>query len=63
MADPFDDPRDAIIDVARGLDGLVDLLTEGNREVSRLGIEYLLRLLLERLEPAAEAIQGYQPRK
>lgn len=62
MVEDNQDPRDAIIDVARGLDGIVDLLTECDRDVSRTGLEYLLRFLLERLEPAADAIQNYQPR-
>lgn len=62
MLEPEQDPRDAIIDVARGLDGIVDLLTECERDVGRTGLEFLLRFLLERLEPAAQALQDYQPR-
>lgn len=55
------DPRDAVMEAELALWGVVDLLTEQSRHVDRSGIEAILRLIHERLEPAARSLQDYRP--
>jgi hypothetical protein len=57
------DPRDEVHEVTTALWGVVSLLTMADESVDRRGLEYLLRLIYDRLEPASEALQDFQPRK
>ncbi|MGK8235314.1 hypothetical protein ACLGGT_21515 [Roseovarius sp. MS2] len=57
------DPRDEVHEVTTALWGVVSLLTMADEPVDRRGLEYLLRLIYDRLEPASEALQDFQPRQ
>ena len=60
---PFNDPRDQVIYATKALRGLHAILQDrpapcyGDAE-----LPYLVELIVERLEPAAEALQDYVPR-
>ncbi|MDF1804713.1 hypothetical protein [Thalassovita sp.] len=57
------DPRDEVFIASEALYGVIEMLTETNRQVGTTGLEYVLRCIHERLEPAAKAITGFQPKE
>jgi hypothetical protein len=58
------DPRDAVGEAERALLGLRILVNElpPGADVHANGLGALLGLIHDRLEPAADALQGYTPR-
>ena len=62
MCDSTPDPRDAVSEATSALVCLM-LLTTSNREsVPCESLSSALRIILDRLEPAAEELHGYVPR-
>lgn len=60
MCDASPDPRDRALEATLALGGLVSLLSMCDQPCDRRGLEYMLRLIHERLEPATEALQYYR---
>lgn len=61
MCNACEDPRDAVADVSRALGGLAILVSEA-RDANGVDLAPLLYMLSDRLEPAAMALQHYQPK-
>ena len=59
MCKACNDPRDAVADVSRALNGLAILVAEA-RDYSNADLAPLLYMLSDRLEPAASELQHYQ---
>lgn len=59
-----EDPRDNIIDAERALAGLSIMLSElgDNSQVRAADVAPILSLIIDRMDGAAIAIQGYVPR-
>ena len=55
------DPRDAAIDAEQALWGILDLMCESNRPLERSGVEALLRLVHDKLNPAVHCLQSFKP--
>lgn len=60
---PITDPRDDIMDAEAAIWGLASLLTANSEHVDGSGVAALLRLIHDRLGPAAREIQVYQPKE
>ncbi|TNF21854.1 MAG: hypothetical protein EP318_06170 [Rhodobacteraceae bacterium] len=56
------DPRDAVVDAELAIWGIIDLMGENDRPIHRGGMEALLRLVHDKLDPAAKSLQHFQPR-
>lgn len=61
MPDP--DPRDEVYEATTALWGVVHLLSMCDEPVDRRGMEYMLRLIHARLDPARKALDHYQPKQ
>ncbi|WP_297772727.1 hypothetical protein [uncultured Roseovarius sp.] len=61
MPDP--DPRDELHEATMALWGVVNLLSLCDEPVERRGMEYILRTIHDRLEPASEALQDFRPQQ
>ena len=63
MSEPHhEDPRDMVFEATIALWGVVNLLSMCDEPVDRRGIEYMLRLIHDKMEPAATALNDYVPR-
>lgn len=51
-----EDPRDLVFEANIALCGVIEMLSMSDGQVDRVGVEYVLRLIQNRLEPAARAL-------
>jgi len=59
---PREDPRDVATEATLALRGIVDLLSMCDEPVDRSGMEHVLRIIHNRLEPATQALHDFVPR-
>jgi hypothetical protein len=60
MCSTSPDPRDQAHEATLALGGIVSLLAMCDEPCDRRGLEYMLRLIFDRLEPATEALQHFR---
>ena len=59
---PREDPRDAASEACGALLGLVFLVSERSEPIDPQSLGQMLRLIVDRLQPATEALQDFTPR-